>query len=139
LPWNFGDTRIAQDLHGGCTTEGLPILKYPDELFVSGHFDKLGALPVVAARGENGIAVGQPGGGLRSGTELVICRQFLFGVEFPDRLSLGIDFAREAVRFIGNESIAVLETDGGPRRFDGLSPYFVEVIVVFHDIAHPED
>ena len=61
----FGDARIVQDLHGGGVAEVFPILQHPDDFFVRGDFDELRAFAVAAARGEDGVAVGQPGAALR--------------------------------------------------------------------------
>ena len=137
-PGVFGDAGIVQDLHGGGGAEGLPILQHPDDFLVRGDFNELRAFAIVAAGGEDGVAVGQPGAGLRRVGEPICLRQI--GVlEFPDRLALGIDFAREAVRFIGDQRVAVLEPEGGPRRADGVAPDFVKILVVFHDVAHAEE
>src|SRR5277367_5640068 len=106
---NFWDARIVENLHGGCGTKSLPILQYPDDLFVRGDFDKLRAFAAgdVATGAEDRVAVGQTGAALRRGGETILFRQV--GVlEFPNRLALRIHFAREAVMFVGDQSVSVL-------------------------------
>ena len=109
----FGDAGIIQNLHGGRRTEVFPILQDPDDFLVPGDFDELRALAVAAAGTDDRVAVGQPGAGLR--VDEAVFRRQVVGLEFPDGFALRIDFAREVVLFVGDQGVAVLEADGGPR------------------------
>ena len=76
--------------------------------FLSGvDFNELGACVVLAARGEDGVSVGQPCAALWRGGELVFRGQISFALELPDCFPLGIDFAGQAFLFIGYQGVAV--------------------------------
>ena len=107
LTGDFRNARIIQNLHGGAIADFFPILQHPDDFLVRRDFNELGAFAVFAARGEDGIAIGQPGATLGCGGELVIGRQVRLAIEFPNRFVFGIDFAGETVLFVSDQSIAV--------------------------------
>ena len=112
---DFRNAWIVENLHCGAVADFFPILQHPDDFLVRSHFDELGALAIFAARGEDGVAVGQPGAALRGGGELIFRWQICVAIEFPDRFALGIDFTGKAVPFVGDQRVAVLQPESGPR------------------------
>src|SRR4051812_4048251 len=71
----FRDAWVVQDLHGGGIPEVFPILEHPHDLFLRCHFDELRTLPFAAARGKDGVSVGEAGAGLWGGGELILRRE----------------------------------------------------------------
>ena len=90
-----------------------PVLHDPDDLLLAVYFDQLRTLVVAAAGAHDGVAVIEAGDGLGVAVP-VLGRDVVLG-EFPDCLALGVDLALEDGLLGGDEGVAVLEADGGPR------------------------
>ena len=115
-PGIFGDARIVQNLHGGGGAEVLPVLQDPDDFFVRRDFDELRTFAVAAARAEDGVAVGQARAGLRRWMKPICLRQIGPCLNSQTVSPLGFTSRVSLSRFVGDERVAVLQANGGPRR-----------------------
>src|SRR5271157_1924545 len=131
------DARLVQDLNGGRRAEVRPVLKHPDDFLVRRDFDELGSLSFGSTGTNDGVAVRQTGGALR--VDIAVSLRQVARSKFPNRLLPGVDLARENVFFVRDQSVAVLEANSGPGRWNFIAPDFLEILVVLDNLAHLQE